>query len=182
MLPLAVCRDAGREIKAPRVPSPEQSRSLVSVLQRLGLCSDDLAASFGTIAAHGSQLVISERSAYGILTVHWPRSNGAFHNGCTWRRVWTWPECCPSRSNFQPSSTLIGTAPAQCASHADTMDDKDDVGLVPTTGDIARRGALLFPLEHVHRETIGVNLTIHVGPKAIHLIALDIFDGHQCPS
>ena len=48
--------------------------------------------------------------------------------------------------------------------------------------DIARREALLSPLEHVHRETIGVNLTIHVGPKAIHLIALDTFDGHQWPS
>jgi hypothetical protein len=41
---------------------------------------------------------------------------------------------------------------------------------------------LLSPLEHVHRETIGVNLAIHVGPKAIHLIALDTFDGHQWPS
>jgi hypothetical protein len=48
--------------------------------------------------------------------------------------------------------------------------------------DIARREALLSPLEHVHRETIGVNLVIHVGPKAIHLIALDTFDGHQWPS
>jgi hypothetical protein len=48
--------------------------------------------------------------------------------------------------------------------------------------DIARREALLSPLEHVHRETIGVNLAIHVGPKAIHLIALDTFDGHQWPS
>src|ERR1700738_4009045 len=48
-----------------------------------------------------------------------------------------------------------------------------------TKGDIARREALLSPLEHVHGETIGVNLAIHVGPKAIHLIALDIFDGHQ---
>jgi hypothetical protein len=51
-----------------------------------------------------------------------------------------------------------------------------------TTGDIARREALLSPLEHVHRETIGVNLVIRVGPKAIHLIALDTFDGHQWPS
>jgi hypothetical protein len=48
--------------------------------------------------------------------------------------------------------------------------------------DIARREALLSPLEHVHRKTIGVNLAIHVGPKAIHLIALDTFDGHQWPS
>jgi hypothetical protein len=50
------------------------------------------------------------------------------------------------------------------------------------TGDIARREALLSHLEHVHGETIGVNLAIHVGPKAIHLIALDTFDGHQWPS
>jgi hypothetical protein len=50
------------------------------------------------------------------------------------------------------------------------------------TGDIARRKALLSHLEHVHGETIGVNLAIHVGPKAIHLIALDTFDGHQWPS
>jgi hypothetical protein len=50
------------------------------------------------------------------------------------------------------------------------------------TGDIPRREALLSHLEHVHRETIGVNLAIHVGPKAIHLIALDTFDGHQWPS
>jgi hypothetical protein len=48
--------------------------------------------------------------------------------------------------------------------------------------DIVRREALLSPLEHVHRETIGVNLAIPVGPKAIHLIALDTFDGHQWPS
>jgi hypothetical protein len=48
--------------------------------------------------------------------------------------------------------------------------------------DIARREALLSPLEHVHRETIGVNLATPVGPKAIHLIALDTFDGHQWPS
>jgi hypothetical protein len=54
-------------------------------------------------------------------------------------------------------------------------------GALPT-GDIARREALLSPLEHVHRETIGVNLVIRVGPKAIHLIALDTFDGHQWPS
>jgi hypothetical protein len=27
-----------------------------------------------------------------------------------------------------------------------------------------------------------VNLVIRVGPKAIHLIALDTFDGHQWPS
>jgi hypothetical protein len=48
--------------------------------------------------------------------------------------------------------------------------------------DIARREALLSLLEHVQRETIGVNLAIAVGPKAIHLIALDTFDGHQRPS
>jgi hypothetical protein len=48
--------------------------------------------------------------------------------------------------------------------------------------DITRREALLSHLEHVHGETIGVNLVIHVGPKAIHLIALDTFDGHQRPS
>jgi hypothetical protein len=41
---------------------------------------------------------------------------------------------------------------------------------------------LLSPLEHVHRETIGVNLAIEVGPKAIHLIALDTFNGHQWSS
>src|ERR1700676_4550727 len=50
------------------------------------------------------------------------------------------------------------------------------------TGDIARREALLSPLEHVHGETIGVNLAIEVGPKAIRLITLDTFDGHQWPS
>jgi hypothetical protein len=50
------------------------------------------------------------------------------------------------------------------------------------TGDIAQRQELLSQLEHVNGETIGVNLAIHVGPKAIHLIALDIFDGHQWSS
>ena len=55
------------------------------------------------------------------------------------------------------------------------------VRFVPT-GDIARREALLSHLEHAHGETIGVNLAIHVGPKAIHLIALDTFDGHQWSS
>ena len=50
------------------------------------------------------------------------------------------------------------------------------------TGDIAPRQELLLLLEHVNRETIGVNLVIHVGPEAIHLIALDIFDGHQWTS
>jgi hypothetical protein len=45
--------------------------------------------------------------------------------------------------------------------------------------DIARREALLSHLEHVDGEIIGINLAIHVGPKAIHLIALDTFDGHQ---
>jgi hypothetical protein len=46
----------------------------------------------------------------------------------------------------------------------------------------AQRQALLSHLEHVHGKTIGVNLATHVGPKAIHLIALDIFNGHQWPS
>jgi hypothetical protein len=50
------------------------------------------------------------------------------------------------------------------------------------TGDIARREAMLSLLEHVHGETIGIDLAIHVGPKAIHLIALDTFDRHQWPS
>jgi hypothetical protein len=50
------------------------------------------------------------------------------------------------------------------------------------TGNIAPRQALLSLLEHVNGETIGVNLASHVGPKAIHLIALDIFDGHQWSS
>jgi hypothetical protein len=53
--------------------------------------------------------------------------------------------------------------------------------LVPTS-DIAQREALLSHLEHVHGKTIGVNLAIHVGPKAVHLIALDISNGHQWPS
>jgi hypothetical protein len=49
-------------------------------------------------------------------------------------------------------------------------------------GDSAPRQELLLLLEHVNRETVGVNLVIHVGPEAIHLIALDIFDGHQWSS
>jgi hypothetical protein len=49
-------------------------------------------------------------------------------------------------------------------------------------GDITRREAQLFLLEHVHGETIGVNLASRVVPKAIHLIALDAFDGHQWSS
>jgi hypothetical protein len=53
--------------------------------------------------------------------------------------------------------------------------------LHPTSG-IARREKRLLNLEHVHGETIGVNLTIEIGPKAIHLIALDTFNGHQWPS
>jgi hypothetical protein len=51
-----------------------------------------------------------------------------------------------------------------------------------TTGDIASRQTLLSHLQHVNGETIGVNLASHVGPKAIHLIALDTFDGHQWSS
>jgi hypothetical protein len=51
-----------------------------------------------------------------------------------------------------------------------------------TTGDIAHREALLLHLEHVHRESIGVNLAIRVGPKTIRLIVLDTVDGHQWPS
>jgi hypothetical protein len=50
------------------------------------------------------------------------------------------------------------------------------------TGDIAPRQELLSHLEHVNGETVGVNLAIHVGPKALHLIALGIFDGHQWSS
>jgi hypothetical protein len=38
---------------------------------------------------------------------------------------------------------------------------------------------MLSHLEHVHGETIGVDLATPVGPKAIHLIALDTFNGHQ---
>ena len=49
-------------------------------------------------------------------------------------------------------------------------------------GDIAPRQELLLQLEHVNGETVGVNLVIDVGPEAIHLIALDIFDGHQWSS
>jgi len=51
-----------------------------------------------------------------------------------------------------------------------------------STGYIARREGLLLHLEHLHGETIGVNLAIEVGPKAIHLIAPDILNGHQWPS
>jgi hypothetical protein len=47
------------------------------------------------------------------------------------------------------------------------------------TSDLAQREALLKHLEHVHGKAIGVNLAIHVGPKAIHLIALDISNGPQ---
>jgi hypothetical protein len=54
-------------------------------------------------------------------------------------------------------------------------------GALPSA-DIAPRQELLFRLEHVNGETVGINLVIHVGPKAIHLIALDIFDGHQWSS
>jgi hypothetical protein len=50
------------------------------------------------------------------------------------------------------------------------------------TGDIAWREATLSLLEHVHGETIGIDLAIHVGPKAIHLIALNAFNGHQWSS
>jgi hypothetical protein len=38
--------------------------------------------------------------------------------------------------------------------------------------------SMLFHLEHVDRETIGANLAIPVGPKAIHLIVLDTSNGH----
>jgi hypothetical protein len=54
-------------------------------------------------------------------------------------------------------------------------------GTAPT-GDIARRQAPLSQLKHVRRKSIGVNLAIRVAPKAIHLIALDTFDGHQWSS
>jgi hypothetical protein len=64
---------------------------------------------------------------------------------------------------------------------ADLVRPSRHVRFVPT-GDIARREALLSHLEHVHRETIGVNLSIPVGPKAIHLIAFDTCNGHQWSS
>ena len=64
---------------------------------------------------------------------------------------------------------------------ADVKQTSREVRKVPT-GDIAPRQELLLRLEHVNGETIGVNLVIHVGPEAIHLIALDIFDGHQWSS
>jgi hypothetical protein len=38
---------------------------------------------------------------------------------------------------------------------------------------------MLFHLEHVDRETIGANLAIPVGPKAIHLIVLDTSNGQS---
>ena len=40
----------------------------------------------------------------------------------------------------------------------------------------------LSHLEYVHGEAIGVNLAIHIGPKAVHPIALDTFDCHQWSS
>jgi hypothetical protein len=64
---------------------------------------------------------------------------------------------------------------------ADIVGHRGHVRQVPR-GDIARREALLSSLEHVQGETIGVNLAVEVGPKAIHLVALDIFNGHQWPS
>ena len=36
---------------------------------------------------------------------------------------------------------------------------------------------MLFHLEHVDRETIGANLAIPVGPKAIHLIRVPLAQG-----
>src|ERR1700722_14973550 len=46
----------------------------------------------------------------------------------------------------------------------------------------AQREALLSHLKHIHGKTVSVNLAIHVGPKAVHAIALDISNGHQWPS
>jgi hypothetical protein len=40
------------------------------------------------------------------------------------------------------------------------------------------KASMLLHLEHVDRETIGANLAIPVGPKAIHLIVLDTSNGH----
>jgi hypothetical protein len=70
---------------------------------------------------------------------------------------------------------------------------RDDITKLPTTaqdnrtaaavkGSDCSERALLFPLEHVDGEAIGVHLANAVGPKAIDLIALDIFDGHQRPA
>jgi hypothetical protein len=42
-----------------------------------------------------------------------------------------------------------------------------------------RKVPLLSHLEYVQGEAIGVNLAIHIGPKAVHPIALDTFDSHQ---
>ena len=75
------------------------------------------------------------------------------------------------------SGMMMSTIPRR----TDIPKEECQVPRVPKA-DIARREALLSLLEHVHRETIGVNLAIPVGPKAIHLIALDTFDGHQWPS
>jgi hypothetical protein len=50
------------------------------------------------------------------------------------------------------------------------------------TSTVKPRGKLLTHLEHIHGEAIGVNLAVHVGPKAVHPIALDTFDGHQWSS
>jgi hypothetical protein len=63
MLPWAICGDAGGGIKArpstiaiPGIGSSNNPARLVGVLQRPGLCSDGLAASLGTIAAHGQSV------------------------------------------------------------------------------------------------------------------------------
>jgi hypothetical protein len=52
------------------------------------------------------------------------------------------------------------------------------LGTGPESVNKRYRAARLSHLEHVHGKTIGVNLAIHVGPKAMHLIALDISNGH----
>jgi hypothetical protein len=77
--------------------------------------------------------------------------------------------------------TASGIVMSALPRRTDIPKQKRQVRQVPKA-DIARREALLSLLKHVHRETIGVNLAIPVGPKAIHLIALDTFDGHQWPS
>jgi hypothetical protein len=76
----------------------------------------------------------------------------------------------------------VAVADVRFDAHSELAPDIAPCPKTCTTGDIARREALLSPLEHVHRETIGVDLATHVGPKAIHLIALDTFNGHQWPS
>src|SRR5438270_13929225 len=47
------------------------------------------------------------------------------------------------------------------------------------TRDLVRREAFLSPLDHLHRQPIGVNRSIPIRPNTIHMLVFDACNVHQ---